>query len=123
MWKLLTSAVFEGDQKHYEKKHPRELQAVRANLVRNVQRLTESPNSKAVKAGYLHDEPAGVVAIDQKAGGSGLQETRLYTFADDKTRTLWLITIGNKAEQPKDIQFCRRFVDSLREDDPATPQS
>lgn len=54
-----------------------------------------------------------MVAVDQKGGGGNLQETRLYTFADDETQTLWLITLGNKDEQSNDIQFSRKFVESL----------
>jgi hypothetical protein len=118
MWEIEPTDSFERDQKHYRKKHPRELAAVLANLERYLKLLAKAPNSKAVvPAGFLHAEPAGVMAIDQKGGGPGLQETRLYTFADDRTRTLWLITIGNKDEQPDDIQFSRKFVASVRGDD------
>lgn len=118
MWEAATTDAFERDQKHYRKKHPRELAAVLANLKRFIALLEVAPNAKAIiPTGYLHAEPAGVVAVDQRGGGAGLQETRLYTFPDDKTKTLWLITIGNKAEQPGDIQFCRKFVESLRGND------
>ena len=121
MWEIETTDSFERDQKHYRKKHSRELAAVLANLDRYLKLLRKAPNSKAVvPAGFLHAEPAGVMAIDQKSGGPGLQETRLYTFADDRTQTLWLITIGNKNEQPDDIQFSRKFVESLRDDESAT---
>lgn len=118
MWEIEPTDSFDRDQKHYRKKHQRELAAVLANLERYMKLLAKAPNSKAVvPAGFLHAEPAGVMAIDQKGGGAGLQETRLYTFADDRTQTVWLITIGNKNEQPDDIQFSRKFVESLREDE------
>lgn len=123
MWEAATTDSFERDQKHYSKKHPRELAGVLVNLQRYLKQLDQSPNAKAVvAAGFLHSEPAGVMAIDQKGGGPGLQETRLYTFADDSTKTVWLITIGNKSEQPADIQFCRKFVESLREDETSSPK-
>ena len=124
MWELAMTDSFERDQKHYRKKRPRELAAVLVNLQRYLALLKQSPNAKAVvPAGFLHAEPAGVVAIDQRGGGPGLQETRLYTFPEDKTQSLWLITIGNKAEQSDDIQFCRKFVASLIEnqDEPPAP--
>lgn len=115
MWNLAFSTQWPRDVKHYEKKRSRELAAVLRNLgQRYVPMLNASPNAKAVQAGFLHHEPEGVVAIDQKGGGAGLQETRLYTFADDSTHTLWLITVGNKNEQPEDIQFCQKFVESLK---------
>lgn len=113
MWSLAYSTQWPRDLKHYEKKRPRELAAVLRNLKRYLDLLNVSPNAKAAQAGFLHHEPVGVVALDQKGGGTGLQETRLYTFADDKTQTLWLITVGNKDDQPDDIQFSRKFVTSL----------
>ena len=115
MWSLAFSTQWPRDVKHYEKKHSRELAAILHNLKdRYLPMLNASPNAKALQAGFLHHEPDGVVAIDQKGGGTGLQETRLYTFADDSTQTLWLITVGNKDEQPDDIQFSRKFVQSLK---------
>jgi hypothetical protein len=56
----------------------------------------------------------GVVAVDQKGGGPNLQETRLYTFADEVRNVLYLITIGNKSEQPSDIEFSKDFVKSIQ---------
>jgi hypothetical protein len=76
--------------------------------------LNQSKNAKAVQAGFLHHEPKGVVAIDQKAGGQGLQETRLYTYAVEESKELHLITIGNKNRQSEDIKLASDFVDALR---------
>ena len=55
-----------------------------------------------------------MIAIDQKGGGPALQETRLYTFADSNTKTLYLITVGDKNSQSTDINFCSDFVRSLQ---------
>ena len=122
MWELEPTELFERDRKHYEKKHPREFSALKENLKRYLKLLEAAPNNMAVQAGFLHSETGGVLAIDQKGGGQGLQESRLYTFADDKTHRVWLITIGNKKEQPGDVQICRKFVDSLRGDEDAEPE-
>jgi len=56
----------------------------------------------------------GVVALDQKGGGGSLQETRMYIFADDETKKVYLITIGDKNEQHSDIEYCKNFVIGLR---------
>ena len=115
MWKVEPTTTFQKDLKFYAKRHPRELAAVLRNVDRYLAQLNCSPNSKAVQAGYLHSEPMGVVAVDQKGGGSNLQETRLYTIADEVQNVLYLITIGNKAEQPTDIEFSKEFVKSIRQ--------
>jgi len=114
MWEIETTHRWEKDHKHYEKKRPDELAAVTNNLHRYLKILEVSKNSKCVQAGYLHPEPGGVVAIDQKAGGGNLQETRLYTYADDETRILYLLTIGDKAAQDSDIEYCKSAVNELR---------
>ncbi len=84
------------------------------NLDRYLKLLAVSKNSKALQAGYLHPEPGGVLAVDQKSGGAHLQETRLYTYADDDAKTVYLIAIGDKDAQHADIEYCKRFVKTLR---------
>jgi hypothetical protein len=113
MWEIDQSEQWPKDRKWYEKKRPNELAAVLNNLDRYLTQLNSAANSKVVQAGYLHHEPHGVVAIDQKGGGGNLQETRLYTFADDSNKVLYIITIGNKADQDSDIEFSKKFVDLL----------
>ena len=123
MWKVTPTDLWEKNKKFYDKKHPRELAAVLNNLNRYLMLLNCSPNASAARAGYLHDEPLGVVAIDQKAGGQGLQETRMYVYPDSASRMLYLITIGNKAEQSDDIKIAKKFVeDHFPKPQPTTPR-
>ncbi len=114
MWQIEPTTGWEKDQKHYAKKRPNELAAVMFNLQRYVALLNVSKNSKAAQAGYLHTEQSGVVAVDQKGGGGNLQETRLYTYADDEQKVIYLIAIGDKASQHSDVEYGKSFVESLR---------
>lgn len=113
MWQLEPTTQWERDKKWYEKKRPTELAAVLHNLKRYMAQLNAAPNPKAVMAGYLHPEPMGVVAVDQRGGGGNLQETRLYLYPDEEQKVLYIITIGNKDEQSADVEFCKAFVKSL----------
>jgi hypothetical protein len=113
MWQIEATQQWDRDRKWYEKKRPAELAAVLHNLKRYVLQLNAAPNPRAFNAGYIHHEPHGVVAIDQKCGGPNLQETRLYVFPNEERKMLYIITIGNKDEQPADIQFCSEFVASF----------
>jgi hypothetical protein len=110
MWALEPSTQWEKDQKWYDKKRPNELAAVLRNLQRYLALLNVSKNSKCVEAGYLHKEPGGVLAIDQRGFSGNLQETRLYTFAIDATKIVHLITIGDKDAQHSDIEYCKDFI-------------
>ena len=113
MWEVEPTTQWSKDRKWYEKKRPAELAAVLHNLQRYLDQLNLAPNPRVVQGGYLHHEPGGVVAVDQKGAGGNLQQTRLYTFADPDSKTLHLITVGDKHDQPSDIKFCSDFVKSL----------
>ncbi len=116
MWRIEPTSEWEKDQKWYAKKRPNELAAVLRNLDRFLGLLNCVPNSKAISAGFLHGEPCGAVAIDQKGGGAHLRETRLYVYADDTKKIVYLITIGDKSShsQGADIALVKGFVDSLK---------
>jgi len=114
MWRTEPITGWEHDQKHYSKKRPNELAAVLRNLERYMTQLKCAKNSKCVQAGYLHTEAMGVLAIDQKGGGANLQETRLYTYADDQEKVIYLLAIGDKDNQHADVEYCKTFVQDLR---------
>lgn len=99
--------------KQYDKKHPDELAAVLHNLDRFLLQLNSSPNPGCIQAGYLHKEPQGIMAVDQKGKKPYLQETRLYTYPQEAQQVLHLITIGNKNSQSSDIKNCLKFLNSL----------
>jgi len=113
MWSMEVTTQYEHAAKWYAKKRPVELGAVLRNLSRYIEQLNIARNMVIVEAGYIHHEPHGVVAIDQKGSGKSLQETRLYTYPDMGQKVLYLITIGNKDEQPNDIAVCNEFVESI----------
>lgn len=114
MWKVEPTDEFERRLRQFEKKRPRELAAVLENLQRYQDALNDGGRLETIKFGFIHHEPKGVKAIDQKGGGNKLKQTRLYTYAYVKGQTLYLITLGDKKSQPTDIQQCNRFVDGLK---------
>lgn len=113
-WNLTPTEQFVKDQTWYARKHPRELEAVLNNLNRYLAQLNHAKNALCVQAGYIHPEGKGVVALDQKGGGTSLQETRLYAYADDSTKVLHIITIGNKNTQDSDIKLAHSYLETLK---------
>ena len=110
MWSIQPIPQWRQDHHSFAKKFPNEAAAVFANLDRLLGLLNRAPNAKSVQAGFLHTEGKGVLAVDQKGQGRNLRETRLYVYADDAEKVLYLITTGNKRTQPKDIAFAHGFV-------------
>lgn len=73
-----------------------------------------APLENVARLGFIHDEPKGIKAVDQKGAGAGVTQTRLYTFPDSDTKTVHLITIGRKGTQKADLEYASDFVDDLR---------
>ena len=102
-WVLLPHSSYLRDLRWYAKKRPAELAAVLRNLERYMTFLARSLSVRSVQAGFLHPEPHGMFAIDQRGGGGRLQETRLYCYAHAGSRTVHLLGIGCKSSQSADL--------------------
>jgi hypothetical protein len=110
MWSIISTDTYERRLKKYHKKHPRELMAVLRNLNRFSDLLNTITNPQLIEAGYVHHEPQGVKAIDQKGGGKDLKQTRLYIYTYEKDKMLHLITLGDKKTQSEDLAYCKEFM-------------
>ena len=115
-WEQDRLESFERRFKWHAKKRPKELEATLKNLEKLFGGLQAGIGIRQLMAmhRFLHPEQAGVIAVDQKGGARNLAETRLYVFADEVDKVLYLITIGDKRTQADDVQFCKEFVDDLR---------
>ena len=112
-WKVSKTADYQTQEKRFVKKRPKELEAVLDNLDTFVNAL-QGGGKLPIKFGFIHSEPRGILAIDQKGGrGGNLAETRLYIFPDPKSNTIYLLTIGDKRQQSKDIQTAVQYVKEI----------
>lgn len=112
-WTLEPTDPFSRNLKWYAKKRPRELQAVLDNLDTFHEALNAGALPQQVRVGFIHPEPQGILAVDQKGGGANLQQTRLYMFPWVPTKTIYLLALGDKRSQSDDIRLCRQTVDEL----------
>jgi hypothetical protein len=118
VWALYPTDEYARRRKWFAKKRPRELRATEENLDVFVESLNAGAPPKPILFGFLHVEPSDVLAIDQKGGGNKLAETRLYVYPDVITKTLYLLTMGDKASQHDDIAICKDFVEEIKKDPP-----
>jgi len=119
MWEQSPTDTFRKALRKWPKKHKRELGAMLANLETVLAALQKGAKIEHIDFGFIHREPAGVLAIDQKGGGAGLKQTRLYVYPHKPNSTLYLITIGDKKSQEDDIAYARAFVEGVRGADEA----
>jgi hypothetical protein len=115
-WVVESTEDFERQLNRYNKKHRQVLMAVLDNLDTYFETLKSGVKAQNVVFGFVHPEPNGVRAIDQRGGRGRLPETRLYVYPDEETKVLHLITLGDKRSQHDDIQACKRFIADLRKE-------
>ena len=122
-WQLEPTEQFDLDAKRHAKKHPGEYLAVMENLGKYVTAIESCSHPRLVQFGFLHEEPKGILAIDQSGGtfASGekrgkLNQTRLYTYAALESKVLHLLCLGSKTTQAKDIRYAESVVDVLRKE-------
>jgi hypothetical protein len=96
------------------KKYRRELKNLLGNLQVYLDALNAGATPTQIHRGFLHQEPHGVLAIDQRGDGEGLKEFRLYIYPDTDQRKLYLLALGDKNSQKSDIASCTRWVLEFR---------
>jgi hypothetical protein len=117
MWTLSEEESWHRRQKYFQKKRARELVATLDNLDTFFKTLQNGVKPGQAKFGFIHPEPLGVLAIDQKGGGKSLAQMRAYVYPDEDEEILHLLTIGDKKTQDDDIQECKNFVAQMRKGD------
>lgn len=113
-WTIRTEADVEKRLKKLRRKFRAELRNVFDNLDTYFKCLQAGANPGQIHRGFIHNEPKGVIAIDEKGKGAHLKALRMYLYPDAPNEVLYVITIGDKASQKSDIRFCSSFVDGLR---------
>ena len=116
IWNIEETDKFLITFRKYEKKHEEEAVAAMTNLGGYMQLLEKGVNPLQISASYVHDEKKGLVAVDQKKTKRKLRETRLYFYPDVEDMIVYLLIIGDKNSQQKDIKFCRKQIKQIRGD-------
>lgn len=114
MWTIQKSPIFEARFKRFQKKHPEESKAVLNNLDTYFKALCAGANPVNIQAGYIHHEPDGLKALDQKGGKGKMMQSRLYIFPEEEAKFLHVISIGTKSDQSGDISECRDYIKPLK---------
>lgn len=122
-WQVAVSPIFNKKFVKYEKKHEVEAQNAYENHKTYLGSLRQGTNPMQITAGWIRLETSGSIAVTEK--GPAITEkgsiktkpnpTRLYMYPDTKTKTLWLITIGDKKSQSRtDMPYVEKFIKQIR---------
>ena len=110
MWRIIATEGWLHDQRQYSIAKPDAVAVVIRNLQRYHRLLNVSIDSKSVEAEYLHHESAGIVSISQHGLGNFEEDFRIYTYAEDATRYLFLLAMGKENEKNADLEYCMALV-------------
>lgn len=115
MWTRFPTASFERKLKRYVKDRPNEMVFVLRNLNTYETALREGVNPIQILAGYrfVHNERTGIYAVDQKGAAKNATQIRLYVYPHMPTKTLYLLTVGDKSSQQRDIGDCRQMISDI----------
>ena len=102
MWEVEPYTGFENQYKKFSKKHEDEASAAFSNLQTYLSILQRTNNLQlANNEKYVHKEPDGMVAIDERGAKidkkqGKLKATRLYIYAYIENETVYTLGIGGK---------------------------
>ena len=118
MWVIQKSPFFEARFKRFQKKHPEEAKAVLNNLDSYFKALCVGANPVNIQVGFIHHEPEGIKALDQKGWKGNLMQSRIYIFPETEAKIVHVISIGTKPDQGSDISECKDYIRPLKERKP-----
>lgn len=114
-WDIDQSFANANRFKSYYGKHPDETASCFNNAIKLSQALGSGIPFQSAKFGFLRSEGGGLFRIGQ-TGVPHAKETRLYFCVKDET--IYVLDIGGKETQDKDIQRCKKLVQQINGETP-----
>lgn len=113
MWQFKWYAEYEKRQAEYQKKHPDALKYLLSKLRIVQHALGQGASIQQLRYNFLRPEGReGVLAI--RSSGRGKRVARLYFYADERTSTFHVFTIGDKNTQSADIGACSQSAIEIK---------
>lgn len=97
--------------------YPAEVESCMANLVRVLSMLDGGVPLGTFRFSFLRPEGGGIYRIGQ-TGVDAAREMRLYVAFDESTRTAYLLGIGTKNTQQRDIAAARQQARRIGKESP-----
>jgi hypothetical protein len=113
MWSIDTTHASTAAFGRYRKKHPAEYAAVFGNLGRVLGFLAGGQRIGGFQVSFLRSEGGDVYRIGQ-TGVKSAHETRLYVHFSERESVAYVLEVGDKDSQPRDIKAARAKADMLR---------
>ncbi len=113
MWSLNTDWHSPGAFARYAKNHEREYESCFTNLDKIMVLLNSGNKLGGFQIGFFRSEGEGVWRIGQ-TGIGGSKETRLYVYPDAVSEIMYILEIGSKDSQQRDIGSAKESVRKIK---------
>ena len=116
-WNFYEIEAYRKRRRHFDKKHQFVLVALFHNLaeVQSIFEFGDNPRN-IVKHPKVRNERHGLYAVDQRGATTKIREARLYFYPDFENQRVYLIYIGFKSEQQKDLRRCHEIVKCIKKE-------
>ena len=112
-WELDSSFASRSRFKKFNKQHPEEYASCFANL-NKIKGILESGHCvNNFKVGFFRAEGSGLYRIGQ-TGIPSAKESRLYISIDEAERKIYILGIGTKETQQKDIIDAKKQIQKMK---------
>src|SRR6056297_1056310 len=113
-WLLNVDHASKPNFKRFNKGHPREYRSCFANLEKVRGLLESGCKVGGFQVGFFRPEGEGLYRIGQSKV-RGAKETRLYVYPSEKDKRIYILRIGTKDSQQKDIREAKRILRQIKE--------
>lgn len=113
MWEIEDEYINKKAAKKIEKDHSEEYESCFSNAEKVRNQLNRGHKLRVFDFGFLKSEREGVYRIAQ-TGVKSAREVRLYVYFDEKNEILYLLHIGLKETQPKDINKAKQKARKIK---------
>ena len=115
MWELNRDYLNVRQIKRYAKLHRTELASCGDRIEEVIGLLNKGVSFADIRAGFIHNEGQGLFAVGNVRTPSA-RESRLYFYLYFSGEELYLLGIGDKDSQQRDIAAHRRTINRIRID-------
>jgi len=113
-WQIENAYASPNKFKRFAGKHPAEFDSLFANL-NKVKRLLECGHKiGGFRVAFFRSEGEGVYRVGQ-TGVHSAKESRLYVFPDEQNHLMYILNVGDKDSQSRDIDESKQIVRRIKE--------
>ena len=112
-WQIENAYASPGKFRRFAGKHPCEFDSLFANLEKIMRLLRTGNKVGSFRINFFRSEGEDVYRIGQ-TGVAGAKESRLYVLPIEQNRTMYVLTVGDKDSQERDVWEAKSIAKTIK---------